>query len=1694
MGRSAAKVNSSPDHQTNILKAVQIMEDQLLTLKPVKLRSNTVVTIPPGDTLELRGPVTTCDNELPEFHSLRVSARSADLLPKGLQVSSVQLKETTSVPQVTVLLQNLNPRHSVQVHSDIIFAELEIERGTKEETVTPQLLEALVGPSCESPVAINDIDTKCLLDSGSQVTVLSEQFYRKHLSHFPLKDLDTDLHITGAGGQSVPYLGIVNVTLTLPKTVAGTGSPVNTMVFVCKDTDFSARVPLIVGTNVFRTLASMEERKDGTKFFDNLPPTLKCEAAFMYTDSISEQGSSGRLGPVRLRGKDCVIPAGETIDVKGFSHVTVPCTRDSVLIQEPVIQTLPSGLGVVSRKVNVDDLFHVKVSLHNMSDHDIVLRKKQVIADVFNISAEYAVDKVFSVLNHHLVGKNDFSFQENCSLSAGDRTRTTSEPSLSNSKSHQYRFGEKTPVDWQQSFSHRLTQYQDVFIKHDFDVGCTFGAEHDIELTPGLTIRERPRPVAPKDLEEVKKHIQDLLDAQIISPSTSSFASPIVLVRKKSGALRMCVDYRKLNARTMKDAYSIPKIEDLFLTLSGAKYFTSVDLSKAYYQVPMTDRAKQFSAFTTPLGLFQWERMSMGLTNAPATFQRLMETVFRDMNLMELIVFLDDILIHGKTLEELEERTINVLERLRKFNLKLDPAKCIFGATEVKHLGYIVSDEGIRPDPEKLEALKTWPFPKTVKELKSFLGFASFYRRFVNGFARIAKPLHELTSGYTPQKGKKGRQKSTLTLSSDISHLIEPKHQVAFRELVTALMSAPILGIADKSNPFELHCDASGTGLGAVLYQDQGDGLKVIAYASRGLTKTEQNYPAHKREFLALKWAMSEKFHDYLYGSPVTVVTDNNPLCYVLKNAKLDATSHRWLTTLSLYDFELRYKRGALHQDADGLSRRPQPSPEEDEEYRKTLEKSAFLIKKAQQFDDELKHQTHQVNVTRDIIQAILVAKGATTTASCHQHRVSCNQQVDAEVCELNNWSPAVEQIIKDPSKIEDHVLEPPIQRTFSLSPDEWKTLQRADKTLQLVINHVERGEKLELHKIDIVTPELRVFAREQGKLVLHEGVLYRKTLKEANARLQLVIPSSHRAEAMKGVHDDLFHTHLEDSLHQARLRFYWPFMARDLERKLKRCSRCIRRGAKFQKAPMHSIVTTFPLELLSIDFLTIEVKGGKQNILVVMDHFTKFAQAILTKDQTAKTVAKALWNDFFMVYGFPMRILSDQGRDFESNLIKELCSVAGIQKCRTSPYHPCSNPVERWNRTLITMLRSLEDCQKTDWRKHIKSCVHAYNACIHQSTGYSPYYLFFGRQPRLPIDLAFGIETVHGSTSIEYIRSLKDNLKSAYQLAADNMAKMAKRNKLRYDAGAHAAELEPGDRVLVKKLGPKITSKVDDRWERSIYKIISKSEDLPVYVVEREDGIGPRRTLHRNLLLPIGALELSESEHRHVVHKNSRNRTVGIPNQEEEEEEEMDQQTLIVEVGSAPTKELRAEAPEFVPNSVAGHDSNEENSDDSGQDDQTVNRSNEEGKEGSNREEEAELEASESRCQMAEQAEEGGEEKEGSDQEEKPELEASESRCRRTEQAEEGEEEIEEGEINQHQNPWESEEEENSVRLRRSTRTRKPVERLNLGHYCRVSPVLMEKTISKLHVCMSGKLPDEAAFHVEKALHAILQMLDTWF
>jgi transposase InsO family protein len=326
--------------------------------------------------------------------------------------------------------------------------------------------------------------------------------------------------------------------------------------------------------------------------------------------------------------------------------------------------------------------------------------------------------------------------------------------------------------------------------------------------------------------------------------------------------------------------------------------------------------------------------------------------------------------------------------------------------------------------------------------------------------------------------------------------------------------------------------------------------------------------------------------------------------------------------------------------------------------------------------------------------------------------------------------------------------------------------------------------------------------------------------------------------------------------------------MTRDVETWITNCNRCIRRKKPTNKrAALINIESSQPLELVCMDYLSLErSKGGYENILVITDHFTRYAIAIPTRTQTAKTTAEAFFYNFIVHYGLSKRIHSDQGANFESKIIKELCNITGMGKSRTTHYHPMENGMtERFNRTLLNILGTLDSNQKKDWKLHVAGLVHVYSCTRQPTTGLPPYFLMFGRTPRSPVEITFGLE-VEGKKepSTKYVETMKERLKKAYELASRSPRTAQERQKSGCDKKVRRAILQPGDRVLVKIVAFDAKHKIADKWEEEPYGIVSQpNRDILVYVVQRENGEGRKRTLHRNLLLPIGFLPEDENSEK---------------------------------------------------------------------------------------------------------------------------------------------------------------------------------------------------------------------------------------
>ncbi|GJR66765.1 reverse transcriptase domain-containing protein [Tanacetum coccineum] len=428
--------------------------------------------------------------------------------------------------------------------------------------------------------------------------------------------------------------------------------------------------------------------------------------------------------------------------------------------------------------------------------------------------------------------------------------------------------------------------------------------EFQIDLVPGAApVARAPYRLAPSEMKELSEQLKELSDKGFIRPSSSPWGAPVLFVKKKDGSFRMCIDYRELNKLTVKNRYPLPRIDDLFDQLQGSSVYSKIDLRSGYHQLRVREEDIPKTAFRTRYGHYEFQVMPFGLTNAPAVFMDLMNRVCKPYLDKFVIVFIDDILIYSKNKKEHKEHLKQILELLKKEELYAKFSKCEFWIPKVQFLGHVIDSEGIHVDPAKIESIKDWTSPKSPTEIRQFLGLAGYYRRFIEGFSKIAKPMTKLT------------QKKVKFEWGD-------KQEAAFQLLKQKLCSAPILALPEGSEDFIAYCDASKKGLGAVLMQRE----KVISYASRQLKIHEKNYTTHDLELGAVVFALKIWRH-YLYGTKCTVFTDHKSLQHILDQKELNMRQRRWLELLSDYDCDIRYHPGKANVVADALSRKEREPP-----------------------------------------------------------------------------------------------------------------------------------------------------------------------------------------------------------------------------------------------------------------------------------------------------------------------------------------------------------------------------------------------------------------------------------------------------------------------------------------------------------------------------------------------------------------------------------------------------------------------------------------------------------------------------------------------------------------------------------------------------------------------------------------------
>ena len=834
-----------------------------------------------------------------------------------------------------------------------------------------------------------------------------------------------------------------------------------------------------------------------------------------------------------------------------------------------------------------------------------------------------------------------------------------------------------------------MSDYADIFAKSSSDYDRTGLLKHEIHAGNCAPIRQAVRRLPPHRRAEVRKLLQSMLADGVVTPSKSPWASPIVLVQKKDGTFRFCIDYRKVNDITHKDAYPLPRIDDTLNTLAGSKWFSTLDLVSGYWQVEIAERDQPKTAFCTTESLFEFKVMPFGLCNAPATFQRLMDLVLAGLQWSHCLVYLDDVIILGKTFSDHLANLKLFFDRIREAGLKLQPKKCKFAQHEVQFLGHIVSDKGVSTDLKKVEEVATWPTPRITKEVQQFLGFAGYYRRFIRDFAEIARPLHKLTE-----------RSATFKWTTDC--------QNAFDKLKQCLTTAPVLAYPDYTKPFLLDTDASDSGIGAVLSQEDDHGReRVIAYASRLLSKSERQYCVTRREMLAVV-VFTKHFRLFLLGHNLTLRTDHGSLTWLKNFKEPEGQTARWLEQLQEFDFSIVHRPGKKHMyiNADSLSRLP-----------------------------------------------------------CRQ----CGRDT--------------------------HSLEAPVALTLLSHPDDISKSQSEDPTIGPVYAAKIKDSKPSEAVLKSYNRLTRRLFQLWDQLTIHSDKLYR--LYQPNVQdtviYQLLIPESKRKEVLTAMHTSSLGGHLGEDKTLVRVKkYYWPGYYLDVCDWCKTCSNCAKTktNSPRNRAPLQSIKVGSPLQTVAMDILGPFPESENKNsyILVVGDYFTRWMEAYAIPNQEAATVARVLTQEFFCRFSLPEQFHSDQGKQFESEIIAEVCELLGIAKTHTTPYHLQSNGlIERFNRTLLMMLRTAATENPFHWEEHLRPLCMAYNTSTNPTTGYSPFFLMFGRHARMPLDLAYGKSPSDvEQTATAFATALREQLNLAYTRVRTRMGLMLDRQKEIYDRKIH--------------------------------------------------------------------------------------------------------------------------------------------------------------------------------------------------------------------------------------------------------------------------------------------------------------------
>lgn len=910
---------------------------------------------------------------------------------------------------------------------------------------------------------------------------------------------------------------------------------------------------------------------------------------------------------------------------------------------------------------------------------------------------------------------------------------------------------------------------------------------HNIPTSSKVPINAKTYRFPEVHKEEVNKQINQMLDENIIEPSNSPWNSPIWVVPKKSDSSgmkkwRIVVDYRKLNDITVGDSYPLPNISEILDQLGHSKYFSTIDLTSGFHQIKMSTEDAPKTAFSTHTGHYQFNRMPFGLKNAPATFQRLMNNVLSGIQNNRCFVYLDDIVIHADTLENHNKKLREVFQRLSEHNLKIQPNKCEFLRHEVMYLGHKITDQGVKPDPNKVKAISEYPILKSQKHVKTFLGLIGYYRRFIPNFSFLTQPLTKL-------------------LRKNAEFIWTSEQQRAFENLKSILTNEPLLQYPDFTQTFYLTTDASNFAIGSVLSQGEPPNDLPIAYASRTLNRAESNYSTTEKELLAIVWSVKH-FRPYLYGRKFKIITDHRPLTWLFNVKDPGSRLIRWRLALEEYDYEILYKPGKLNKNADALSRIPLDNlcvnhfrtEDDDESYANFLKKIRTTL------------------ITNDNIEEVNgnIIDSTDNICLCISKDLECKELVQIQIKEkfTNSY-----QMLQTETLNVNEVIKIPINSAnnkniyYMITKEHyWESISYEDlfNILQKLKNRLiaDNVKSISLPKLNSSFDKLH-FHKIRSMI----RYIFRKTnIKIYILSNEIVIPNTQ--EEIKKILTEYHsnpcagHSGFHRTYNRIKQYYKWPRMKSDIKNFIKTCESCQKNKLVRKKSKEPMVITTTsetPFERIFLDIvgpLPLSENGNKF-ILTLQDDLSKYSQAYAIPNHEAGTIAKKLVHDFICKHGIPSTIVTDQGKDFTSNLLKQIAKLFKIKQINCTAYHPQSNgALERSHHTLADYLKHYIRENQTDWDEWLDFAMFSYNTTVHTSTKYTPFELIFGTKANLPTSITKSPEFKY--TYDDYMDNLTLKLQKSHEIARKHILDSKEQSKKYYDKNCQNQNFKIGDKVFL--------------------------------------------------------------------------------------------------------------------------------------------------------------------------------------------------------------------------------------------------------------------------------------------------------